>query len=110
MRRVDAPPRAGEEPAMTTTITTRAARMHEALTAAFAPVELSIEDESHRHAGHAGARPEGETHYRIRIVSAAFTGLSRVARHRLVNDALAPEFARGLHALALDLPSPGDAR
>jgi BolA protein len=85
----------------------RAARIRTALEAAFAPLVLEITDESARHAGHAGARPEGETHYRVRIVSAALAGLSRVAAHRTVNTALAAEFAAGLHALAIDAAAPG---
>lgn len=60
------------------------------------------------HAGHAGARPGGETHYRLRVVAAAFEGLSRVARQRLVYQALAPEFETGLHALSLDLKTPAE--
>lgn len=78
------------------------ARLH----AAFAPQALQLIDESARHAGHAGARPEGETHFRLLMVSARFTGLSRVARSRLVHEALAPSFAQGLHALAMTLHSP----
>jgi BolA protein len=79
--------------------------LEEALT----PLEIVIVDESARHHGHAGARPEGETHYRLRIVSAAFEGLSRVARARKVHELLGPEFADGLHALALDLKTPAEA-
>lgn len=58
-------------------------------------------DESHLHAGHAGARPEGETHFHVRIRAAALDGLSRVERHRAVNSVLKPEFDTGLHALSL---------
>lgn len=65
-----------------------------------------LDDESGRHAGHAGARPGGETHYRLRLVSTSFAGLSRVARQRLVYDALREEFDTGLHALSLDLKTP----
>jgi BolA protein len=83
-------------------LTNRAERMRAALTAAFSPSELDILDESALHHGHAGAAPGGETHYRIRIRSGSFAGLSRVARHRLVNGALKGEFAGGLHALSLD--------
>ena len=54
------------------------------LTERLAPSRLEIVDESHRHAGHAGARPEGETHFAVTIVAAAFAGLNRVARQRLV--------------------------
>jgi len=63
-------------------------------------------DDSSKHAGHAGAHPGGETHYRLRLVSTAFAGLSRVARQRLVYDALREEFDTGLHALSLDLKTP----
>lgn len=76
------------------------------LTAAFAPTALDVEDESHRHAGHAGARPEGETHFRVQMVSAAFAGKSRIERHRLVHAVLAEELRGGIHALALALDAP----
>lgn len=79
-----------------------------ALTAALRPIKLEIIDESDRHAGHAGARPGGETHYRLHIVSEAFVGKSRVERHRLVNAALAAELASGLHALALTAAAPDE--
>jgi BolA protein len=65
-----------------------------------------LADDSSKHEGHAGARPGGETHYRLRLVSTAFAGLSRVARQRLVYDALREEFDTGLHALSLDLKTP----
>ena len=58
-------------------------------------------DESHQHAGHAGHRPGGETHFRVYIVSEAFQGKSRLERHRLVNETLAGELAGGVHALAI---------
>lgn len=74
-----------------------------------APDHLDVIDESHLHAGHSGARPGGETHYRLDIVSAAFEGKSRVERHRLVNGLMEPAFARGLHALALRARSPSEA-
>jgi BolA protein len=83
--------------------------MEARLRAAFSPVHIALTDESARHAGHAGARPEGETHYRLAMVSPAFEGLSRVARQRLVYQALHEEFDRGLHALSLDLKTPGEA-
>jgi len=70
---------------------------------AFVPEFLRVVDDSALHAGHAGARPEGETHYSVLIVSEAFRGKSRVARSRAVHDVLAPEFASGLHALSLTL-------
>ncbi|MBY0563600.1 MAG: BolA family transcriptional regulator [Hyphomonadaceae bacterium] len=72
----------------------------------FAPLDFELVDESARHAGHAGASPGGETHYRLRMISSAFSGLSRVARQRLVYAALQPEFDSGLHALSLDLKTP----
>lgn len=83
--------------------------MEKLLTQQFSPRVLAIEDESARHAGHAGARPGGETHYRLRLVSDAFEGLSRVARQRRVYHALREEFDTGLHALSLDLKTPGEA-
>ncbi len=78
------------------------------LTEELDPIVLDVIDESDRHAGHAGARPGGGTHYRVRIVSAKFAGLSRVARHRIVYNSLPAEFADGLHALALDAKAPGE--
>lgn len=75
----------------------------------FAPQNIVIEDQSGLHAGHAGAQPGGETHYRLTLVSKAFDGLSRVARQRLVYQALGEEFETGLHALSLDLKTPGEA-
>ena len=82
--------------------------METLLRQAFAPSVLQIADDSAKHAGHAGARPGGETHYTVLLVSDRFAGLGRVARHRLVNEALAPEFGAGLHALALTLKAPGE--
>lgn len=78
------------------------------LTARFAPVRLDILDESHRHIGHAGARPEGETHFAVTIVTAAFAGQSRVARQRLVHETLAEELQTRVHALSLTLKAPGE--
>lgn len=75
--------------------------MRDKLTDRFAPTRLVIVDESHRHAGHAGARPEGETHFAVTIVAAAFAGLNRVARQRLVYETLADELATRVHALSL---------
>lgn len=89
---------------------TRADRIAAALRAAFPPAEVEVADDSHRHAGHAGARPEGETHYSVRVVSPAFAGMTRVARSRAVHEALAAEFAGGMHALALTLKTPEEAR
>jgi BolA family transcriptional regulator, general stress-responsive regulator len=83
-----------------------AAAIEQKLTDALAPTRLAIVDESHRHAGHAGARPEGETHFRVEVVSAAFAGRSRVARQRLVYAALAEELRTRVHALALTTLTP----
>jgi BolA protein len=89
-----------------TAMSTRADRIADRLTRAFAPALLRVVDESARHAGHAGAQPGGETHYAVLLVSAAFQGENRVARSRAVHAALAGEFAGGLHALALTLRTP----
>jgi BolA protein len=78
------------------------------LTERFAPVRLELVDQSERHAGHAGARPEGETHFALTIVSAAFAGMSRVARQRLVYAALAAELASRVHALSLTTLTPDE--
>jgi BolA family transcriptional regulator, general stress-responsive regulator len=72
------------------------------------PILLDVVDESHLHAGHAGAREGGSTHYRVRVVSAQFEHQSRVARHRLVYSLLTAEFADGLHALALVAKAPDE--
>ena len=77
-------------------------RIRRKLTAEFHPILLEIQDESAKHAGHAGARPGGESHFHVRIVSQVFTGESRVARHRRVYAVLAEEMQAGLHALALE--------
>jgi len=76
-------------------------RITSALIEAFHPARINVVDESHLHKGHAGHRPEGETHFRVTIAADAFEGRSRVEAHRMVNAALAAEFARGLHALAI---------
>ncbi len=78
------------------------ARLREALQ----PEAIAVADDSHLHAGHAGAR-EGR-HFSVRVVSERFAGLSRVGRHRLVYDALQALIARGIHALAIDARAPGD--
>ena len=78
------------------------------LTKAFAPQSLDVEDESHRHEGHAGHRPGGETHFRIHIVAEAFRGKSRIDRHRIIYDTLAAELGGGVHALAIHANAPGE--
>ena len=76
---------------------------------ALSPDTLDIVDESHLHAGHAGARPGGDSHFKVLIVSNAFSGKSRVDRQRLINGLLADEFAAGLHALSLTTLTPEEA-
>ncbi len=77
-----------------------------ALRSALAPSSLRVQDDSHLHAGHAGAR-EGR-HFSVRVVSESFNGLSRLARHRLVYDALRSQIQQGIHALAIDARAPTD--
>lgn len=83
------------------------AQIEAALRAALPLVSIEVDDDSAAHAGHAGARSGG--HYRVRIISQRFDGLARVARHRLVYDALAPWMHRGIHALALQTLTPAEA-
>jgi BolA protein len=78
------------------------------LTNAFAPDQLLVEDDSARHAGHSGARPEGETHFSVKLVSEAFRGKSRIERHRMVNAALADDLATRVHALTITAKAPGE--
>ena len=80
------------------------------LTVAFAPTQLDIEDDSSRHAGHAGSRPGGESHFNVVIEAAAFEGASRVARQRMVYQALAEELAGPVHALSVKALAPGETR
>jgi BolA protein len=77
-----------------------------ALAQALAPSRLEVQDDSHLHAGHAGAR-EGR-HFSVRIDAEVFRGLARVRRHRLVYDALASLMPQGIHALAIDARTPGE--
>lgn len=79
------------------------------LTEAFAPQSLRVEDESHLHAGHAGHRPGGESHYRVYIVADAFRGKSRIDRHRSINAVLTQELAGSVHALAIHATAPDEA-
>ncbi|MCI0468059.1 MAG: BolA family transcriptional regulator [Beijerinckiaceae bacterium] len=95
--------------------TTAATRIEALLLKALAPAAIDVIDESQQHAGHAHAvtRPgtaakTGETHFRIKIVSEAFRGKSRVERHRTINHLLSGEFAGGLHALAIEAKAPGE--
>jgi BolA protein len=79
------------------------------LTEAFAPVHLQVDDDSARHAGHAGARQGGESHFNVVIQSARFEGVSRVQRQRMVYAALAEELAGPVHALSVKALTPGEA-
>ena len=76
------------------------------LNEAFEPTALKVIDESAKHAGHAGARPEGETHFKVDIVAQAFAGKSRIECHRMVNKLLAVELATRVHALAITARAP----
>jgi BolA family transcriptional regulator, general stress-responsive regulator len=78
------------------------------LTEAFAPQSLKVVDESHRHEGHAGHRPGGQTHFRVYIVSEMFKDMTRLQRHRLVNEALSGELKGGVHALAIHAAAPDE--
>ena len=78
-----------------------------ALQAAFSTADIAVQDDSHLHVGHAGAR-EGR-HFSVRVISSQFIDLSRVARHRLVYDALGTLFPRGIHALAVEALAPTEA-
>jgi len=82
--------------------------MTKKLTESFAPQSLKVLDESHLHEGHAGHRPGGQTHFRIYIVSELFKGMTRLERHRLINQTLASELAGGVHALAIHAAAPGE--
>jgi BolA protein len=76
------------------------------LSAKFAPTHLEVIDESSRHKGHAGSRPEGESHFRVRFSSPALTG-TRVMQHRAIMETLDAEIKGGVHALAIEVISPG---
>ena len=109
-RRVESAPR--EKSIMNDTVESVKDRMTRRLRRDFAPVALEVVDESHKHAGHilhpGGVEPRGETHFRIKVVSDAFLGKSRIDRHRLINAALADELAAGVHALAIEARAPGE--
>jgi BolA protein len=83
-------------------------RIREKLTLAFAPAVIEIVNDSHRHAGHAGSPQTGESHFSIKMVSAAFAGKSRVERHRMVNHVLAEELKGPVHALAVTALTPDE--
>ncbi len=78
------------------------------LQAAFDPISLEVTDESSQHHGHVGARADGESHFRVKIVASAFQGKSRVEQHRMINAALAQELKERVHALAIEASAPKD--
>lgn len=84
-------------------------RITQTLTDVFRPLSLEVIDESHLHVGHAGHRPGGETHFRVRIIAGMFSGKSRLETHRMVNTALADELAGGVHALAIEAKAPASS-
>ena len=84
-------------------------RMREKLMIALEPTRLDIVNESELHAGHRSSPGTGQSHFRVLVVSPKFTGISRVARHRMVNDVIADELKGGIHALALSTYAPGEA-
>lgn len=88
---------------------TRAEEIEHKLRAALAPLRLEIEDESHRHAGHAGARESGGGHFNVTIVSSKFAGQGLLERHRLVYDALGDTLRREIHALSIRALTPEEA-
>ena len=89
-------------------MTAVAESLRQKLTAAFSPTHLEIEDDSHRHAGHGGSRPGGESHFNVVIEARAFEGTSPVGRQRMVYKALAEELAGPVHALSVIARAPGD--
>jgi BolA protein len=80
--------------------------IREKLKGAFAPIELQVTNDSHRHAGHGSSPKTGESHFSVVVVSPAFAGRSRLERHRMVNDTLAQELKGGVHALAITALTP----
>jgi BolA protein len=89
--------------------TTRVETIRRRLEATLAPRALDVEDESHRHVGHAGAR-DGRGHFRVRIVSAAFEGQTAIARHRAIYAALGDLMQTDIHALAIEARTPEETR
>lgn len=85
---------------------TVADRIYQKLAVALAPTVLEVRDESHLHAGHAGARPGGESHFRLLVVTPAFAGQSRVARQRQINHVLREDLREQIHALAMKTMTP----
>lgn len=86
------------------------AEIERKLSEAFQPTSLKVVDDSDKHAGHVGARPEGETHFRVRMVSDAFAGMSRLERQRAVFAVLSEEMSGPVHALQLSLSASSEER
>ena len=84
--------------------------INQKLTEALSPTVLEINDDSHKHAGHAGARPEGESHFSVTVVSKDFEGKSRIQRQRMVYKALSKEMTGAIHALALNTLTPSEVK
>lgn len=86
-------------------------QIRDILAKALNPVRLEVINESHMHAGHAGGTPDGsgESHMRVRVISAEFDGMARVQRHRRVNELLKPVLDEGLHALAIEPAGTADS-
>ena len=82
--------------------------IHHKLNAAFSPTRLEVQDDSDRHAGHAGATPGGESHFNVLIEAQAFAGTSKVVRQRLIYKALSEELAGPVHALSIKALAPGE--
>lgn len=89
-------------------MTSRIERIRESLTRELSPTQLDVEDESHRHRGHEGAK-DGRGHFRVQIVAAAFSGKPALARHRMVYAALGDMMTTDIHALAMDARAPEEA-
>ncbi len=92
------------------TLGTIGTALHNKLVKAFAPDHIRLSDESHKHIGHAGHRPDGESHFHLEMESAAFSGKSRVERQRMVYSLLAEELKERVHALSLRLSAPDDRK
>jgi BolA protein len=90
-------------------VTSRIERIRELLARELSPTQLDVEDESHRHRGHEGAK-DGRGHFRVRIVAAAFSGKPALARHRMVYAALGDMMTKDIHALAMDARAPEEAK
>jgi BolA family transcriptional regulator, general stress-responsive regulator len=90
-------------------VTNRIERIRELLARELSPSQLDVEDESHRHRGHEGAK-DGRGHFRVRIVASAFEGKPALARHRMVYAALGDMMTTDIHALAMDARSPDEAK